>query len=114
MATVNLSDHPEAIGNGIVYKYGYSLASASNGDAILLVACNRDVAISIQATGGAKLQATVDTAAEIAAGTEDWIDWPYGAITTEQGTTVSPAVTAVRMVQTAAGTSQIKVSAQGA
>ena len=100
------------VGDGYVYTYDYSLAAAENGEAIFIPPGARDVAVTVTASGGAKAQATVDDSAAIAAASATYIDWPDGVVTTETSSILSPAVTAVRLVQTVAGTSTIKVRAQ--
>ena len=110
MAVATMSK--DYVDDGYAYTYDESLTGVGNGTDILIPPGARDVAVTVKASGGAKAQATVDDSATVVAGSATYIDWPPSAVTTETSSILSPASTAVRLVQTVAGTSSIKVRAQ--
>ena len=110
-AHVNMSSIEVTVdgeGHGL---YNADLAAAGNTSTVLIPARCTHLAVSVQASGGAtaRLQVTLDSQAEIAASTETYIDWPDGEVTSETDMALSPAITGLRMVQTGAGASTLKV-----
>ena len=98
----------EPTNSGISWKYTEALTAAGNGKTVFVPSGLKHLAVSITASAGAKLQVTMDPINIIQADTEDYIDWPEGEVTTEKDMALSPAITAFRLVQTQAGTSDIK------
>ena len=94
------------------YEYEDTLAGGGNGDWILIPVDVRSVAVTCSAVGTtAKVQTTTDLVASVEADTAVGVDWDDGAISSAtSGSCVPP--TAIRLVQTGAGSSKLTVRAQ--
>jgi hypothetical protein len=98
---------------GYYWEYQESLAAAGNGNTLMIPAGITALAVTVLASGGAtaRLEATMDGVDEIIGNTETYIAWPDGEVTSETDMSLSPATRAIRIVQTGAGASTLKVRA---
>lgn len=94
--------------------YGFYLAASTftgTSDTIYLMSGSPTVSAAIHpASGTAKVQYTISSAAEIEAGRGKWIDWPKGSVPASAADALVGAVVAIRGVATATAT--IEVCAQ--
>jgi hypothetical protein len=115
MAYKNMNVAPTRDGGekGFAFEATDSLAAVSNGVSILIPddINNINVVVELAAGASAKVQYTNNTVSEVKAGTETWIDWGAGAIAITTDDVFYPC-TAIRLVQTFAGTCTLKVRAQ--
>lgn len=94
------------------FEYSDSLAAAGNGNSIIIPDDIQNIAIAIKPTGcNVKFQYTVDSVSEVKAGTEEWFDSDLGLVAVDTSDVLYPC-TAIRLVQSGAGSSIIKVRAQ--
>jgi hypothetical protein len=116
MAWVNMDVAPSLEGGDRSFGFQYvaSLAAAGNGDSILIPDDVDNVSVTVQAAGGAtaEVQTTTDDIVTVQSGVGvTWVPSSLSGVTTAQAGTFHP-VTAIRIVQTGAGTSKMTVRAQ--
>ena len=88
-----------------------SLTFAGTSETIYMMSCKPRMSAAIHpASGTAKVQFSLSSAAEIEAGRGNWIDWTKGSVSTPTADAILGAVIAIRGVATAAAT--IEVCAQ--
>lgn len=87
------------------FEYSETLRALGNTKKILIPMTCNTVSVSLSFTGGAKgkVQACIDLLDNIRAGTETWVDWPDGEISTAMQATCNPPAS-IRAVMTDAGT----------
>ena len=99
----------------LAWQYEDSLSGAGNGAAIIIPDGVNKISVTAIPAGGCsvKVQATTDKINDVEQekATVDWVDWDIGlSATTAQD--VSDPCTAIRLVQSGAGSSELKVRAQ--
>lgn len=94
--------------------YGFfraSLTFAGTSETIYMMSCKPRISAAIHpASGTAKIQFSLSSAAEIEAGRGNWIDWTKGSVAASTADSLVSAVIAIRGVATATAT--IEVCAQ--
>lgn len=115
MEWVNMSVAPTIEGGGkaVAFETTLSLAAAGSSDSILIPDDVQSVSITASAIG--TTTNVYSTTSSIAAVKADsgvtWIAWTAGAIASATGAVYNP-VTAIKMIQTGAGSSKLEVRAQ--
>lgn len=84
-------------------NYGFWRASVdvtagATSDWVMVNYNNTRTTVAVYPTTRAKAQYTVDSVAEINAGTATWIDWPLGATTSPKTDTLMGVCTGIRLV----------------
>jgi hypothetical protein len=98
---------------GFRFEYEESLSAAGDGNSILIPDDIQNVSIAVEPGGGSqvKFQYTLDKVETVKSGSPVWHDSDTG-LSSSAYTDVLYPCTAVRLVQSGAGTSKIKVIAQ--
>jgi len=94
------------------YEYEDTITGgAANGDTVIIPVNIKSIqATLIIAAGSGKIQTTTSSVAKVIAGTETWVDWDLGVITSTDQDSCMP-VTAIRQVN-ASGTTTMQLRAQ--
>ena len=95
------------------YEQEVSLSAISNSDWIVIPEDVNSVAVTLIVAGGGKgkVQATTDSIADVVADNATGIDWDFGEVDANTQDVAMPP-TAIRLVQTFAGSVSLKVRAQ--
>ena len=95
------------------YEQEVSLIGVGNSDWILIPEDVNSIAVSLLVSGGGKgkVQATTNSIADVIADNATGIDWDFGEVSVNTQDVGFPP-TAIRLVQTFAGTVSLKVRAQ--
>ena len=99
---------------GFGFELTLTMAAAGISDFVLIPDDVQNISVTAEAAGGATatVYSTVDYVSTIkAAGTITWVPWAAGAVTTATAGVFYP-VTALKYVQTGAGTSKMAIRAQ--
>lgn len=115
MGYVQMQTVPINTQNSVVraFEYKQELAAAGNGDWILIPDEIQNISVVAQGAGGAtaRVETTVSTYADVLDDVAIGIAWTAGEITVAT-TDVALPCTAIRLVQTGAGTSLLSVRVQ--
>lgn len=116
MGNINMDVAPVEVGvqGARAYEKQVNLSSAGNSDWILIPRDIQKITVSVVPGGGAsgKVQTTTDTVAVVKAGVaETAVDWDSGLVASAKSDSCDP-VTAIRFVQSGAGTVKGTVRAQ--
>lgn len=101
MTSVNISDYDAKITNK-AFEYSDTLATASDGNAVIIPNNIKSIYVSIiPTTDSGKVQMTTDLLADVIADPDtcNWFDWSSGAVATATIENLNP-VTAIRQVNT--------------
>jgi hypothetical protein len=115
MAILSMTQVPvQGEASELAWEAEDSLAGAGNGKAIIVPDGVNQLAVTLAITSGsAKVQTTTDkiNAVEQEKATVTWVDWDAGEVSATRADVCAP-VTALRLVQTTAGATALKVRAQ--
>lgn len=116
MAYTNMDVAPVKDGGekGFGFEYSESLSSAGNGVTVLIPDDIQNVTVHVLPAGGAsgKVQFTLSDVSIVKIGIGiNWIDWDAGLVSSSETDVLFP-VTAIRVVQSGAGTVDLEVRAQ--
>jgi len=115
MGWVNMDVAPTVEGGGkaVAFEKTLALDAAGSCDSILIPDDVQSVLLTASAVGTTtNVYSTTSSVAAVKADTGvTWLAWSAGAIATATGTVYGP-VTAIKMIQTGAGTSKLEVRAQ--
>lgn len=95
------------------FEYAETLTSVGNGESVLIPSDISNISVTVSFTGGASgyVQATTDMIGSVILGTAIWVTWEAGEVSvTTQDSAYPP--TAIRAVQSGAGTMTMTVRAQ--
>lgn len=94
------------------YSYYEALAAAGDTDTVIIPSDVQLITVTAESTAtGVTVYTTTSTIDMIVAGTETWVAWPSGSVTTATTDTSYP-VTAIMATQVGAGASKIHIRAQ--
>jgi len=101
--------------NQAVYEKEVSLSDVGTSDIIKIPAGMNKIAVTLSVGGGGKgkVQASTDTIPVIDAITGIiWVDWDKGEVAVDSQDSCEPAISALRLNQTFAGTTKLTVRCQ--
>jgi hypothetical protein len=102
-----------SIGQERAYGFTLDLEAVGFSKWVILPELSKTISVTISFSGGAsgKVQHSTDQIKDIKNGNAIPIDWPWGEGSTNQSHSVRP-VTALRLVQTSAGTCKLTLRSQ--